>query len=120
MVQSRIKVSTSAKHRATSGFCSHAILEDAPLVVPDALQDDRFADNPAVVGDPRVRFYAGIPLRAADGSRVGALCIVDHKPRNLSVAQVQMLQDIARLVEEELKHRPDASVATVARVSIPT
>lgn len=101
------------------GFCSHAILEDAPLVVPDALQDDRFAENPAVVGDPRVRFYAGIPLRDAGGSRVGALCIVDHKPRNLSVAQVRMLQDIARLVEEELKHPADASVAAIKRVPIP-
>lgn len=102
------------------GFCSHAILDDAPLVVPDALQDDRFAENPAVVGDPRVRFYAGIPLRADDGSRVGALCIVDHKPRNLSAAQVTMLKDIARLVEEELRHKPDASVATVSRAPIPT
>jgi phosphoribosyl 1,2-cyclic phosphodiesterase/DNA-binding response OmpR family regulator len=102
------------------GFCSHAILEDAPLVVPDALQDDRFAENPAVVGDPRVRFYAGIPLRADDGSRVGALCIVDHKPRNLSAAQVAMLKDIARLVEEELKQKPDAAVATIARVPLST
>jgi DNA-binding response OmpR family regulator len=101
------------------GFCSHAILEDTPLVVPDALQDDRFAENPAVVGDPRVRFYAGIPLRDAGGSRVGALCIVDHKPRNISAAQVRLLQDIARLVEEELKHPADVSVAAIARVPIP-
>jgi phosphoribosyl 1,2-cyclic phosphodiesterase/DNA-binding response OmpR family regulator len=87
------------------GFCAHAILESEPLVVPDALQDDRFADNPAVVGDPHVRFYAGVPLCTADGTRVGAFCIVDHKPRNLSPAQVRMLQDIAHLVEEELEPR---------------
>lgn len=85
------------------GFCSHAILDDKPFVITDALRDDRFAENPAVVGDPHVRFYAGIPLRAADGARVGALCIVDHRPRNLSAAQLKMLQDIARLVEEELE-----------------
>ena len=85
------------------GFCSHAILENAPLVVNDALKDDRFADNPAVVGDPRVRFYAGVPLRTADGTPVGAFCIVDHKPRNLSPKQLKMLQDIAKLVEEELE-----------------
>jgi GAF domain-containing protein len=84
------------------GFCTHAILEETPLVVPDALQDDRFADNPAVVGDPHVRFYAGVPLHSPDGARVGAFCIVDHKPRTLSAAQVRMLQDIARLVEEEV------------------
>jgi GAF domain-containing protein len=83
------------------GFCSHAILGDEPLIVTDALQDDRFADNPAVVGEPHVRFYAGVPLRAR-GRRVGALCIVDHKPRDLSPAQVRMLQDIARLLESEL------------------
>ena len=90
------------------GFCSHAILDSVPLVVSDALHDDRFADNPVVVGEPHVRFYAGVPLHAADGERVGALCIVDHKPRNLSAAQLRMLQDIARLVEEELEPREKA------------
>ncbi len=93
------------------GFCSHAILEDDPLVVNDALQDDRFADNPVVVGDPHVRFYAGIPLHAADGARVGAFCIVDQKPRRLSVAQLRMLKDIARLVEEELEPRSAVKAA---------
>ena len=90
------------------GFCSHAILDSEPLVISDALRDDRFADNPVVVGEPHVRFYAGVPLHAADGERVGALCIVDHKPRNLSAAQLRMLQDIARLVEEELEPRAKA------------
>ncbi|ANP44762.1 hypothetical protein ATE48_01895 [Candidatus Viadribacter manganicus] len=90
------------------GFCSHAILDSEPLVVTDALQDDRFAENPAVVGDPHVRFYAGIPLHSADGARVGAFCIVDRKPRSLSAAQLRMLKDIARLVEEELEQRQTA------------
>lgn len=89
-------------------FCAHAILGNEPLVVPDALQDDRFADNPAVVGDPHVRFYAGIPLHSSDGARVGAFCVVDHKPRSLSAAQLRMLKDIARLVEEELESRATA------------
>ena len=85
------------------GFCSHAILQSEPLVVNDALRDDRFAENPVVIGDPHVRFYAGIPLHAADGARVGAFCIVDSKPRSLSAAQLGMLKDMARLIEEELK-----------------
>jgi len=85
------------------GFCAHTILDNEPMIVPDALLDDRFAENPAVVGDPHVRFYAGIPLHASDGSRVGAFCIVDHKPRNLTASQVRMLKDIARMVEEELE-----------------
>jgi hypothetical protein len=87
------------------GFCSHAILQDEPLVVNDALRDDRFADNPAVVGDPHVRFYAGIPLHASDGARVGAFCIVDSKPRSMSDAQLSMLKEMARLIEDELKPR---------------
>ena len=87
------------------GFCSHAILQSEPLVVNDALRDDRFAENPVVIGDPHVRFYAGIPLHAADGACVGAFCIVDHKPRSLSTAQLGMLKDIARLIEEELEPR---------------
>ena len=87
------------------GFCSHAILQSEPLVVNDALQDDRFAENPVVIGEPHVRFYAGIPLHAADGARVGAFCIVDHKPRSLSAAQLGMLKDMARLIEEELEPR---------------
>lgn len=93
------------------GFCSHAILESEPLVVNDARQDDRFADNPVVIGDPHVRFYAGVPLHAATGERVGALCVVDHKPRSLSSAQLRALKDIARLVEEELDQRPAAKTA---------
>lgn len=73
----------------------------------DTLRDDRFAENPVVIGDPHVRFYAGIPLHAADGARVGAFCIVDSKPRTLSAAQLRMLQDMARLVEEELEQRAE-------------
>jgi DNA-binding response OmpR family regulator len=90
------------------GFCSHAILQSEPLVVNDALRDDRFAENPVVIGDPHVRFYAGIPLHAADGARVGAFCIVDSKPRSLSAAQLRTLKDIARLIEEELEPRAAA------------
>lgn len=89
------------------GFCSHAILQSEPLVVNDALCDDRFAENPVVIGAPHVRFYAGVTLHAADGARVGAFCIVDYKPRSLSATQLGMLKDLARLIEEELK--PDAA-----------
>ena len=87
------------------GFYTHAILQGEPLVVNDALRDDRFADNPVVIGEPHVRFYAGIPLHTADGARVGAFCIVDNKPRSLSAAQLRIMKDIALLIEEELKPR---------------
>lgn len=84
-------------------FCGHAILSDGAFVVPDASEDDRFRDNPMVTGDPHIRFYAGMPLKTADGSRIGTLCVVDHRPRRFTPDEVQSLRDLATLVEEELQ-----------------
>jgi diguanylate cyclase (GGDEF)-like protein len=83
-------------------FCGHAVLDDALMVVPDAMQDERFRDNPLVIEEPHVRFYAGAPLRAADGSRVGTLCVIDHEPRDLGHADSESLRDLANMVEHEL------------------
>jgi len=83
-------------------FCGHAILQEAPMVVPDTLLDPRFADNPLVASEPRVRFYAGHPLAAPDGQRVGTLCLVDASPRTLDDEELAMLADMARMVEHEL------------------
>ena len=69
-------------HRDES-MCAHAILGDDVFVITDALRDDRFAENPYVARDPRLRFYAGVPLSVADGQCVGTLCIMDHRPRLL-------------------------------------
>ena len=85
-----------------TAFCAHTILDNAVLQVPDALQDERFADNPAVSGQPRVRFYAGAPLAAPDGSRVGSLCLIDGRPRQLDERQLTLLRDLADLVQAEL------------------
>lgn len=89
-------------------FCGHAILGEDILLVPDARKDPRFADNPQVTGPMKIRFYAGCPLKASDGSRVGALCIKDHRPRQLTADQVQLLKDCAGWVETELynRHQP--------------
>ncbi|NPU91031.1 MAG: GAF domain-containing protein [Gammaproteobacteria bacterium] len=87
-------------------FCGHAILGSDILEVTDARQDPRFADNPLVVGPPHIRFYAGAPLKAASGHRVGTLCIIDSKPRQLTLRERNMLDDLAGCVEEEL-HRID-------------
>jgi PAS domain S-box-containing protein len=83
-------------------FCGHAILQDQIFIIEDALQDERFADNPAVVGEPYVRFYAGQPLQALNGSRVGTLCIVDRVPRQITATDIATLQDLAKLIENEL------------------
>lgn len=83
-------------------FCAHAINSDDVLVVPDTLCDRRFADNPLVTGDTRIRFYAGCPIRTADGHALGTLCIIDHRPRNLDARQLRLLSEFAALVEGEL------------------
>ncbi len=82
---------------------AHAILGPDVFQVPDALEDPRFADNPAVSGPIRVRFYAGVPLALADGSRVGTLCVADHRPRMLDDRQVEELCRLAALVVAELQ-----------------
>ena len=84
-------------------LCAHAILEPDVLEVPDTLADPRFAENPFVVNHPRVRFYAGMPLTLADGSRVGTLCVADYRPRHLDDGQLDTLRQVAALVVNELQ-----------------
>ena len=86
-----------------TSFCAHAILERDVMVVSDALLDERFADHPAVINDPRVRFYAGCPLVLDDGAAVGTLCLVDTRPRQLDAGDIRLLEDLAALVLEELQ-----------------
>lgn len=83
-------------------FCGHTILGDGVFLIPDATQDERFHDNPLVIGEPNVRFYAGCPLVVGDGHRLGTLCIVDRQPRNLDDEELELLQDLARMAEQEL------------------
>ena len=94
-------------------FCTHTIREDEPLIVPNALEDPRFRDSPLVTGAPHVRAYVGVPLRTPDGHNVGALCINDTRPREITSEQVNVLQDLARLVVDELELRQIASIDTL-------
>ncbi len=95
----------ASEHCRESSFCGYAILQDEVLVVPDARADARFADNPHVVGSPHVRFYAGAPLCAEDGSRLGALCVMDRVPRPFTAAEKEMLADLASIVLDEMDLR---------------
>ncbi len=86
-------------------FCAHAILSDDVLVVPDARADRRFADNPMVTGEPNIRFYAGAPLCTPEGHRLGTLCVIDRKPRELDDQKRGLLADLSALVVDELELR---------------
>jgi diguanylate cyclase (GGDEF)-like protein len=83
-------------------FCGHTILGDQILHVSDAALDERFHDNPLVIGAPGIRFYAGCPLRVSDGSKLGTLCLIDTKPRQLDDEERELLRDLARMAEQEL------------------
>ena len=92
-------------------FCGHAILDNEPLVVPDATQDARFADNPMVVNPPHVRFYAGVQLYSIDRMPLGTLCVMDREPRTLTPEELDVLRDLARMTEQLIHFRQLATAA---------
>ena len=82
-------------------FCGHAILSDDVLVIPNALEDTRFSDNPLVVGEPYIRFYAGCPIRVGL-HKIGTFCLIDRVPREFAPEQRQRLAEMAEMAEYEL------------------
>ncbi len=99
--KSKVGLDASETSRDVS-LCGHAILDDDVFVVEDTNSDPRFASNPLVTGDPRLRFYAGVPLDDGTGHKLGTLCVIDRQARSFSVEDRAMLADLGAMVEEEL------------------
>ncbi len=97
-------------------FCTHAIQSADLLEVPDAACDERFADNPIVIGDPRIRFYAGAPLITPDKLALGSLCVIDQKPRQLSRHQRVILTELSHGVMHLLAAR-QAGIEITSRLN---
>ena len=102
-------------------FCTHAIKGIEPFVIPNALLDERFANNPLVTGAPHIRSYAGIPLMTPDGYNIGSLCAMDNKPREFSAVEISILINFAKLVVDEIELRQvlstDQLTGAMARAS---
>ena len=114
--KSTIGIGASETPRDIS-FCGHAILSKDIFIVPNALEDERFSDNPLVLEDPYIRFYAGCPLKAINGQQLGTLCLIDQQPRTLDDGDLAILKDLASTVERELAAIELATVDELTRVS---
>ncbi|WP_421917604.1 GGDEF domain-containing protein [Mesorhizobium sp.] len=90
-------------------FCKYTVREMTPLIVPDASLDARFSVHPHVIGEPHVRFYAGVPLRTGDGNNIGTVCAIGFEPRQFSARDTEILSDLAQLAMDALELRQQAS-----------
>ena len=112
----KARVGTSVRETSRDiSFCAHAIMQNELFIIADASKDPRFKKNPMVVGQPKIRFYAGAPLKSPDGYALGTLCVVDSKPRILRDEQKKSLHILARHVETQLELRRHAKELAEAR-----
>ena len=102
--KSRVGIEISETPREVA-FCAYTILGTSIFEVPDTLEDTRFAEHPLVRGRPDIRFYAGAPLCAPDGSNIGSICVIDHAPRQLTAGQRDALATLGRQVMRQLELR---------------
>ncbi|HET7209228.1 MAG TPA: GAF domain-containing protein [Terriglobales bacterium] len=102
--KSKVGLSVSETSREIA-FCSRAIQQTDVFIVPDTLQDERFRNNPLVVSEPGIRFYAGAPLITDEGYALGTLCVIDRTPREINPDQKEALKALSRLVLGQMEFR---------------
>ena len=103
----KAKIGTQVEETSRDvSFCAHAITQSDLFIVSDATKDSRFANNPLVTSEPKIRFYAGAPLITTDGYALGTLCVIDKVPRRLRPDQKQALTILARHVVSQLETPP--------------
>jgi diguanylate cyclase (GGDEF)-like protein len=98
-------------------FCGHAINQEGLFIIPDALEDVRFADNPLVTDAPNIRFYAGYPLKLRQGINLGTLCLIDSKPKTLDEEDQQLLNDLGAMIEQEIRSIQLATLDELTMIS---
>ncbi|ANQ28610.1 diguanylate cyclase [Vibrio natriegens] len=98
-------------------FCAHAINHDGLFIIPNAVDDKRFCDNPLVTDDPNIRFYAGYPLKLRQGVNIGTLCLIDRVPREMDEEDCLLLQDLGAMIEQEIKSVQMATLDELTMVS---
>jgi PAS domain S-box-containing protein len=102
----KAKVGVETKETSRDlAFCAYAMLQQGLFVVSDAMDDPRFSTNPLVIADPKIRFYAGAPIRSPDGHALGTICVLDRTPRQLTEKQENALRALSRQVEGQLELR---------------
>jgi GAF domain-containing protein len=104
ILKSRVGLNYNSTPRDIA-FCAHAIAQNDLFIVPDSLKDQRFLDNPNVLGDPNIRFYAGMPVIDDKGCALGTVCVIDRVPRELTDKQKTALRVLARHVLIHLEIR---------------
>lgn len=98
-------------------FCGHAINQEGLFIIPNALDDERFFDNPLVTDAPNIRFYAGYPLKLREGLSIGTLCLIDPKPREMDNEDQQLLKDLGAMIEQEIKSIQLATLDELTMIS---
>ncbi|MDY6885371.1 MAG: sensor domain-containing diguanylate cyclase [Pseudomonadota bacterium] len=98
-------------------FCGHAINESGLFIVPNAVEDERFHDNPLVTDAPEIRFYAGYPIKLRQGINIGTLCLIDSKPREMDEEDQQLLADLGAMIEQEVKSIQMATLDELTLIS---